>query len=310
MAKSKPTFSLPVTLAAEKIVSGQSKICAKRLKKYKSEDPESLHDLRVELRRLRSYLRIFRLYLPESCKKERKALEQLFQLSNKNRELDVHKAVLTSWLQEESLNDDQRAAIESVLGYTQTKPASQLPPNFDKGVRAVLDDLNGKLKPSKNDAKAIYCHEFAVKVIENYGKRLEFFLNGMAESNDALHKARITAKRLRYFIEVLELEAVEEAVAELKGWQSELGDIHDLMVLEDFLYSVLLRLNEGWLETSWKGETPPTTLPESIKQLFALKDFVSQKQQAKREGLSQEKRAELLAKLEASRLSLKALSQA
>ena len=309
MSKPKAIFSLRVSMAAETIVKDQLKTCSKQLNRLKLDNHERLHDLRVELRRLRSYMRMFRLYLPDSCKKDRKQLEHLFQLSNEHRESDVHKVYLTHWLEQNQASSDEKTGMQLLLQDLNQDFKSPLALNFDQAVREVLDAISQKLKLKKASSKDLYCHEFAHKVIKTYHKQLAFYLGEMSQDDASLHKARITAKRLRYFLEALEYEPANPAISELKHWQSELGDIHDLMVLKAYTFKVVVQQQQTWLAQSWQTAKAPKKLPEHLKSLFALRDFIEQHQNLKRKGLDKEKQEALHRTLQTAQKSLKALSQ-
>jgi CHAD domain-containing protein len=71
---------------------------AARRKLDEGVDPEALHDFRVALRRLRSWLRAFRPHLKGSVRgKERRRLQALADATGASRDAEVH----LEWLREQ-----------------------------------------------------------------------------------------------------------------------------------------------------------------------------------------------------------------
>ena len=209
-------------------------------KRGRRADPEALHDFRVALRRLRSWLRAYRTDIQDSVgAKTVRRLGALARATTDSRDIEVH--------------------LEWIAGQQKTMTAAQRP-----GARWLLTTLRGEKKRSdaslretlsadfmevsarlrKNLARyavAVWDQEVgdrwavtAAGQIRDGFMKLRKDLAAIEDVNDDVqsHRARIAGKRLRYLIEPLAsaIAAGPECVEHLKGLQDLLGSMHDAHV--------------------------------------------------------------------------------
>jgi CHAD domain-containing protein/CYTH domain-containing protein len=207
------------------------------------DDRDALHDFRVALRRLRSWIRAYRPQLDASVSgKTRRRLKSLTQAAGVARDLEVHLA----WLgeQEDSLNEEQRPGaayfhqelegckrdadetLRAEVAHDFARVAKALEEGLSNyAVTAPVDESPRLLPMSQVSAEAIRCgaHAFADRLLRVKS----------AEDRAAAHQARIEGKRLRYLLEPIapQLVGASAVVKRLKRAQDVLGELHDASVL-------------------------------------------------------------------------------
>jgi CHAD domain-containing protein len=204
-----------------------------------ADDDEALHDFRVALRRLRSWVRIGKPYLDESVSKRmRRRLRKLARATNASRDLEVHRAWLDAhvdalstreragvdWLddryrkREREANDATRERITGLFSRTQKRLSRRLE-RYEEEVR-----LDEPAEPTSFGAAI-------APLVEGLASELRQQLEAVRASHDQeqAHAARITGKRLRYLLDsVSDLVPVAGAVARRLGvLQDVLGALHD-----------------------------------------------------------------------------------
>jgi CHAD domain-containing protein len=204
-----------------------------------AESDDALHDFRVANRRLRSWLRAFKPSLRDAVPgKHRRRLSAIADATNPARDATVH----LEWL-----HDERRAlsAVERVgLTFLRKRLQAQRTPAADAAIAAASDfetiaaKLHRRLSASLDD---VHEHEDAprfgvvlAECVREQSDAMREHLAGIHEfsDTDTVHRARISAKRLRYLIEPAE-EAVSgsDGILEtLKSLQDALGDLHDVHV--------------------------------------------------------------------------------
>lgn len=230
------------------VVSAQSKLLKltrKRLEKYAtllpkvlvSDDPETIHDLRVWSRRLQQALRV--IAPPPQGKKSKRLLAELRhvrQTLGPCRDLDVNIALLESKREHNGTGSVQRA-WESM----RSELASQ------RGV--LLDGMRRDIAGQDLFKFIIRAQSLIVRAEPDFDP-LEQIIKATAKSMDgweesfaatreqpnatALHALRIAGKKLRYRAELLAAlgqPKVNPLVKSLKEIQTTLGDWHDRSVL-------------------------------------------------------------------------------
>jgi CHAD domain-containing protein/CYTH domain-containing protein len=210
---------------------------------------ESLHDFRVALRRVRSWLSALRPALSSSVSRGvRRRLRRIAKASNAGRDAEVFLA----WLR----------AVEGQLPSRKRTSARWLIERFERQLReanASLDDLlmrdfqrvEERLREQLESYRlAAHVHSgmrdptlaaTLSALIGDLGDRLQDRLGRIrsADEDREIHRARISGKRLRYLLEPVSgnLEGGGPLVDRLKGLQDALGDLHDahiwLMMLGD-----------------------------------------------------------------------------
>jgi CHAD domain-containing protein len=217
------------------------------------EDLEALHDFRVALRRLRSWLRSFRPQLDDTVRgRYRRQLREVVAATGEARDLEVMRALV----QEEAkgLPPRHRRAAEWLL-------ARVAPVGGEKDPRVLAVAGLERLAPHLLEALQGYRREVGagragrfgdVAAVAIFGQHAALLaaLSEVQGPDDAAraHRARIEGKRLRYLLEPLR-EAVPEAaeaVRTMKALQDGLGELHDLHLLAG-------RLQDGMVSAAAEG---------------------------------------------------------
>jgi CHAD domain-containing protein/CYTH domain-containing protein len=206
----------------------------------RDDDPEALHDFRVAVRRLRSWLKAFKQPLRGSVSgKHRDLLRRVAHATNAGRDAEVHIEWIKS--QPEFFRRRRRAGAEWLVGRLEAARRAAAEP-----LKATADGDFVDARRALDRRLEVYSHRvrlavpettFAVAVAERVreqsaGLRRQIEEIGGPGDQERAHAARIAAKHLRYLLEpvALELEAGESLVERLKGLQDMLGALHDAHV--------------------------------------------------------------------------------
>jgi CHAD domain-containing protein len=203
-------------------------------------DPEAVHEFRVAVRRARSIERAYRPYLVEVVTpKLRRRLKsvvaatgaardtevQLQRLSQRRVDPRPHQQPGFDWLQ-----DRLERRLEEEY--------AQLEENLAERFLLVHKPLHARLKAKRDDPDLSFAEVTAGLLLEVSGDFSLCCAQIRADSSqEPLHRARISGKRLRYLLEPL-TGVFPEAVAlvsELKVLQDLLGEIRDLQVFGEEL---------------------------------------------------------------------------
>lgn len=179
-----------------------------------TDDPEALHDLRVELRRLRVWLRLSRDVL-QTRKSTRRRLKALARSSSPMRDHEVMLALLDRLVEDAECAEaaawvrrlaDERAPARDRLSFL-VKPG---------------------LKPQPRPRTVPFVDWFTAQVTA-MTERIE---RDLSAGRSGFHAARIQIKHLRYLLEPLQepFAGIRPILADLKTMQDRLGDLHDLLV--------------------------------------------------------------------------------
>lgn len=241
-------LDLPAGAGATRIVGG----CLDRaedavFRLQGARDPTALHDLRVSLRRARTTLKAYEIFLgPAASRKLRRGFRDLATSTSSVRDAEVQLA----WLEERAgrATDEEEAGVAALRrdlmrsvedGYA--KLAREIPLWFRKIDRRQRKRLAG-LEEALAAAGAAHGARFRSAVWRAVTERSEECrarLSGVksVEDTEGTHRARIGAKRLRYVIEPVadETEGGLELVGRLQRVQDLLGDLHDSQLLADRL---------------------------------------------------------------------------
>jgi CHAD domain-containing protein/CYTH domain-containing protein len=203
-------------------------------------DDEALHDFRVALRRLRSWLQAWRPWFEDTVRKrDRQELRALARATNDARDLEVQLA----WLEQhpmparvsaaadalaEQLRDSRRAADHSAARAAHRFPAlaRRLSKDFSQYTTPVMADRLPRLETTGSVA-ALLAAERAVE--------LRRHVDAVRTTDDATaaHEARIAGKRLRYLLEPFrdDVEHGKRAIQQLREFQDDFGQLHDIDVM-------------------------------------------------------------------------------
>lgn len=210
-------------------------------------DAEALHDLRVALRRLRTWLRACRPVLDDTVGgKSRRAFRTLAHATNAARDAEVALA----WLQ-------AQAGLPPAAGAGHAHLVERLTGECVESARAAATYLAKRLPRATErlaDELDRYWREVAVDdpepeppmaafmagLLRRQRARLARALRrvGSAEDVAPAHRARIAGKQLRYVLEPLDADPrVAELVERLKVLQDGLGEFHDAQLLAERILS-------------------------------------------------------------------------
>ena len=207
-----------------------------------SPDADALHDYRVAVRRLRSCLRAYAKPLRSSLgEKPLRRLRRLAHGTNRGRDLDVHLAWLgeqepkvgeaerlgVAWLFER-LTADRDRAWEDMLDLDERlfpRVHTRLVRRLSR-FRTTIDLDEG---PRRRSTAAVAARRVRVAagLLRERLRRVQGY-----SSVDAIHRARIAAKHLRYLLEPFApaVSGGATTVDRLKALQDGFGDVHDAHV--------------------------------------------------------------------------------
>ena len=215
---------------------------AARMRLQEGADEEALHDFRVALRRLRSVVRAFRPHVEHHVtRKLRRRMRELAKTTNEARdaEVQVHwidtrharmsptQRVGVTWFRSrvEKARDAAYAIGMEVIEHTF--------PRLDRRVRDAL--LAAAADPFGGSGTAVTFGAALGALLPQHENTLVHEMSAIRRPEDegAVHATRISAKRLRYLLELIASEhaPAKRGVAQLKALQDILGDLHDAQVV-------------------------------------------------------------------------------
>jgi CHAD domain-containing protein len=207
------------------------------------DDALALHDFRVALRRLRTTLRAYRPLLEDSVHgKPHKRLGEITEATNRVREAEV----ALEWLRPlaTGMTPGERVALRWLIERIDARRAKDLEHcladtrrSFTAAARKLHKGLVAyrqtvQTEPSITDES--FAGALRTAAVEQ-ACELDQLLGAIQHTEDeAAHRARIAAKRLRYVVEPVRstLAGGDELIARLKTIQDLLGELHDLQELE------------------------------------------------------------------------------
>jgi CHAD domain-containing protein len=227
-----------------------------------SDDIEAVHDMRVATRRLRSALRDFSPVLRKSpLKSVSKDLKKLADSLGAARDLDVAIVALEK-LQTKAEYETVKAGIQKLIDERREKRAKTQLDLMQTLTVSAIEDLQKRFyaaveksaRPKKRSKTISFTNAGRDAVFES----LQEFCNLSASlyapyQIKKLHKLRISAKRLRYAIELFtacwgkNIEPFAEEIAEM---QSYLGEVHDADIWIESFSKSLLKNDEKLSQTN------------------------------------------------------------
>lgn len=200
-------------------------------------DANDLHDLRVALRRLRSWLRAFRPELDDTLRrKTRRRLDALARATGGARDAEV----ALEWIGAQAeLKPSQRTGarymterLEHDLETSRKEVRKTLEGDLPKLLGALSDQLGTYWqRQTLDDSHGPHGMRTATReVLQEHSERFAKAIDRIESQKDVAvaHRARIAAKRLRYLLETLNGHSGAKATVErLMGFQELLGVVHD-----------------------------------------------------------------------------------
>lgn len=199
------------------------------------DDPEAVHQFRVAIRRARSIEKAYRPYLADVVtRKLRRRLKAVVDATGAARDTEVQLARLAQ--RRADPKPHQRPGFEWLqqrLERRLDEEYAELRAELAERFRLVHKPLRARLKAKRDDPRHSFAEVTAGLLLEAGGDFATQCANILADtSEEPLHIARISGKRLRYLLEplVVALPEAAERVRQLKVLQELLGEIHDLQV--------------------------------------------------------------------------------
>jgi CHAD domain-containing protein len=234
----------PADEGCRRIALGQLEtLVAARARLDDRDDTEALHDFRVAMRRLRSWIRAFDDDLRQSVRgRYRRRLRDMSRAAGAARDAEVHVA----WLRDadESLEGAEKIGSEWLLkravdqqrlaNATFNETVAEL---FAGTTQALAEDIavyNMRIDLRDPTPRRTFA-QAAAPLIQADATALGDRLAAVQTSQDQTlaHAARIAGKRLRYLLEPI-ADAVEGApalVKRLRNLQDTIGEMHDVHVM-------------------------------------------------------------------------------
>ncbi|CAN5449894.1 hypothetical protein BH18ACI1_BH18ACI1_07320 [soil metagenome] len=239
-----------------------------------SEDIEGVHDMRVATRRLRSALRDFaRLMKKKPLKQVKKDLKQIADALGAARDQDVAVVALEK-LRKKSRDKQTREGIGKLIEERRSLREQAQIGLIETLAVAMIEDLQRRFNKAideatrqKKSARIVSFNEAGRDVV---GKSLEEFCDLSKNiyapfTDEPLHELRISAKRLRYAIELYTAcwgKHIAPFADEVADMQSFLGEVHDADV---------------WLESLSECLRDSKSENENQANIWLLSEFVEKR---------------------------------
>ncbi len=232
-----PLHELPAKHGAREQASRLVQRAARaRVRLHDAEDSEALHDFRVAVRRLRTFLRAYEPWL-ELGRKTTRRLRDLARATGETRDSEVG----VEWLETHgrSLNPRQRVGLRWFVERLQRRRRS----GYDKlraRVPARWIKLEARLRrhldsPFSDELNTETFGQVSAILLVDQVARLEERLAAVVSIDDPepAHRARIDAKRVRYLLEPFKDVApdAKTALRQLRRLQDAFGELNDAHVM-------------------------------------------------------------------------------
>ncbi len=208
-------------------------------------DVEHLHDFRVAVRRLRSYLKAVP-HLPDPALTAN--LRGFWNATGQGRDLDVFLSRERHYLKRapRSIVDEVHAMFGQLESWRDDAYRALIV-RFDRGEFEALESSISDLRltsPEKSAASlAMTRHQVASKSLKRSVERLLRAYNARGEdiADNRIHDTRIKAKKLRYITEIFAplLNGETQVVKGTRRLQNRLGEYNDLVVEERLFMGIL-----------------------------------------------------------------------
>jgi len=218
-------------------------------------NPDTLHDLRVALRRLRSWVRAYRPMLDDTVRRRtRRALSKLARATNTARDVEVALAWVRSQGELEERSRPGHAYLIERLALEHDRSAAAAV-QLTRGLPRAARDLEAQcsyywLRIAVDDeSREPVMAEVTGRLVRRQAALLGRALRRVESPSDAdaAHRTRIEAKRLRYLLEPLDADRrAARAVERLRVLQNWLGDFHDAHLLARRIAMEIEEITPRW----------------------------------------------------------------
>ena len=218
--------------------------------RFAAGEPGALHDVRVAVRRLRSWMRAYHPVLDDTVSaKSRRGMRRLADATSQAREAEVSLEMLGELPAAPPRARTGRADLQRRL----TREAERSGRDTDKALGGAIPRLTERLTrelshvridvPLDGELRVEPMDELTADIVARHGERLARALEAFDDRSDEagpdtvdqdeVHRVRIAAKRLRYIVERLTAQSPRAAalVERLTALQDTLGDYRDVQLL-------------------------------------------------------------------------------
>lgn len=227
----------PARAVARVVAATRIEVVRSALDQLEQGSPQGLHDLRVALRRLRSWMRTYRRELDDTVrKKTRRRIDTLARATDQARDAEVIATKIASYRDlpprarrgASYLATRVAAELDQASGEARDTLAARLPDTLD-ALDRQLSHYWRRIAIERQRGEQKMASATADLVRQQY-RRFRRRLARIESSDDdaVIHRARIAAKRLRYLLECLqEFPGITAACEQLSELQDLLGRCHD-----------------------------------------------------------------------------------
>lgn len=231
-----------------------------------TENTEALHDFRVSVRRLRSFLKSYEDVFDDT-KKHRERFADIMTLTDGKRNSDVRR----SWLQtrQKKASEVEQAGLDYLLEHVNSDEVlnvEKVKEQFASAAKKLEKTFSKDLKEKASFGKV------TAKILKRYSGHLEKRLSKIENSEDdkALQRTRSASKNLRYTLELLDTQESKALVKDLVNFQTITGELRELQWLESKVHTLLPAEVKVWSQT-FKNNAK-TLSHEELKDLPALQN--------------------------------------
>lgn len=223
---------------------------------------DALHNFRVAVRRLRTWIRAFKRYHNVS-RKTRKHLGEITDSTNKSRDLEVFRNWLNMYVSEiVSMPPDDREALDNLFKHITNDYERELaginnhvPKDWKKLNASLIKHLNSNIKAEKTEIRlANVAGDKVLEICKTVDDQLPL-IHGI-DDRMVIHKLRIYFKHLRYLLEPFryQLLALNEVISFLKKIQDILGNFRDAQITIELLSAYHNTLPDTLSDASGKAK--------------------------------------------------------
>lgn len=202
-------------------------------------EADALHDFRVALRRLRSWLRAYRPWIGDTLRKRTtRALRDIADATSAARDAEVAAAGMLGGHSEAMATElrDDAARARRRLDRLLRRRFARANARAEADLRAADEASDAA---SDACARVASMRVVTARLVHEHVDAIRDSLDAVDASLDptTLHRVRIEAKRLRYLLEPLSDAApgANDLVATLASWQDALGELHDAHLLGEHI---------------------------------------------------------------------------
>ncbi len=254
MKRTRQILHEPVELATRQVSTSLLETSTKTSHRLRdTEDAEALHDFRVSIRRLTTFLVAYRPHIGKRfIKKIRGRLAKLIKSTNAGRDQEVHLLWLKRRIESGRIPALQRKGLAIVLAELTDHPDEPSNVPIDRVLRRFASTRDTLYERFERPLRVVQLDEndqmldFASatgEILSEQAMTLRRRLKAVESVDhiEAAHKARLAAKRLRYLVEPIRSVVVggRDAINRLKTLQDLLGDMRDLQNLESRIIEMI-----------------------------------------------------------------------